>query len=123
MSQTSQLLKVPYLLTQHKVMYHLPQPFLSVVPYPAHFPFGPNVPNVSSVPFPQNSPPAHSPQSDVSSDAAVSIPDPPSVPNIPNVSNVSSVSNSAHSTSEVAQQPAETAPASLESSPKGNGTS
>jgi len=33
----SQLLKVPYLLTQHKVMYHLPQPFLSVVPYPAHF--------------------------------------------------------------------------------------
>ena len=94
-----------------------PAPALPVSgPIPSTLPFDPNVPNVpsvSSVPFPQNSPPAHSPQSDVSSDAAVSIPDPPPVPNIPNVSNVSSASNPAHSTSEVAQQPAETAPASV----------
>ncbi len=31
--------------------------------------------------------------------------------------------NPAHSTSEVAQQPIETSPATLESAPKGNGTS
>ena len=41
----------------------------------------------------------------------------------PNVSNVPSVLSPAHSTSEVIQQPIETALASRESVPKGNGTS
>lgn len=79
----------------------------------------PNVPSVSSVPTSQSPPLANSPQSDV-----------PPVPTIPvtdhatgTISTVPGVPNLAHSTSEVAQQQIDTSPASLESAPKGNGTS
>src|SRR6266704_1750978 len=82
----------------------------------------PNVPSVSSVPFPQSSPPAHSLQSDVPPISAIpgTDPAPRTLPPVPNVTSVSTVPNPAHSTSEVAQQPVETAPASRESVPKNN---
>ena len=85
----------------------------------------PGVPSVSSVPFPQSSPPAHSLQSDVPPISAIpgTDPAPSTLPPVPNVTSVSTVPNPAHSTSEVAQQPIETAPASRESVPKSNGTS
>src|SRR6266568_373340 len=88
----------------------------------------PSVPNVSSVPsvpgvpFPQSSPPAHSSQSDVPPDAAVPLPDsPPGT--CPPVPIVSTVPNPARRASEIAQQPVETSPASVECAPEGYGTS
>jgi hypothetical protein len=90
-------------------------------PPPANSPQSdvPPVPNVSSVPTSQSPPPANSPQSDV-----------PPVPTVhvtdhitSTISTVPNVPNPAHSTSDVAQQPIDTLPASLESAPKGNGRS
>src|SRR6266704_1339571 len=66
----------------------------------------PSVSSVSSIPSSQLLPPANSSQSDVSP-----------------VPIVSTVPNPAHSASEIAQQPVETSPASVESAPEGNGTS
>src|SRR2546421_325627 len=77
-----------------------------------------NVPNVPNVSTSQSSLPAHSAQSDVPPAPALPVSGPipstlPFDPNVSNIPNVSSASNPAHSTSEVAQQPAETAPASV----------
>src|SRR6266568_6842116 len=69
-----------------------------------------------------SSPPAHSLQSDVPPDAAVPLPDSPPA-TCPPVPNVSTVPNPARRASEIAQQPVETSPASVESAPEGNGTS
>src|SRR6266550_978646 len=76
----------------------------------------PNVPNVSSVPSPQHPPFTRSPQSDVP------LPDSPPATCAP-VPTVSTVPNPACRASEIAQQPVETSPASVESAPEGNGTS
>ncbi len=83
-----------------------------------------NVPSVSSVPSPQSPPLANSLQSDVPPAPTVPVTDHinSTLPPVPNVSSVSSVTNPAHSTSEV-EQHIDTSPTSLESPPKGNGTS
>ena len=81
-----------------------------------------DVPNVSNVPSSQNTPLANSQQSDEPAVPATD-PTPSTISPVPNVTNVTSFSNSVHSTSEVTQQHIDTSPASLESAPKGNGTS
>src|SRR5436190_1005368 len=78
----------------------------------------PNVSSVPSVPTPQSPELAHSPQSDVPPVPAIRATD----PTTSTISTVPSVTNPAHSTSEV-EQHIDTSPESLESAPKGNGTS
>jgi len=100
---------------------HVPNVPASQSPQPANSPQSdmPPVPNVPSVPTSQSPPLTNSPQSDM--------PDIPAIPITDHatsaISTVPNVPNPAHSTSKVAQQPIDTSPASLESTPKGNGTS
>ncbi len=82
----------------------------------------PSVPNVPSAPSSQNTPLANSQQSDEPAVPATD-PTPSTISPVPNVTNVTNFSNPVHSTSEVTQQHIDTSPASLESAPKGNGTS